>query len=91
MATDHSEVSKNPEKDEEFWFDDGNIVIIAGDTAFRLYQGVLSSVSPAFKNLFSDARPEDTDTMDGCPIVRLYDSPTELRHFFRLIAKPSFR
>ncbi|KAI1786572.1 hypothetical protein LXA43DRAFT_1033238 [Ganoderma leucocontextum] len=87
MPTHQSEL---PKKDEEIWFDDGNIVVVAGDTAFRLYKGGLSFVSPVFKDLFSVPQPEIAETMDGCPVVRFSDSPSELRHFFRLVAKPAF-
>ncbi len=90
MPTDRIELPQ-PAKDEEIWFDDGNIVVVAGDTAFKLYRGILSSVSPVFKDLFSMPQPETTETMDGCPVVLLSDSATELRHFFRLVAKPTFR
>ena len=85
------EVPPQPKKDEEFWFDDGNIIVVAGDTAFKLYKGVLSSVSPVFKDLFSMPQPDNPETMDDCLVVRLNDSATELRHFFRVATKPGFR
>ena len=31
--------------DEQYWFDDGNVVIVAQKIGFRIYQGHLSSVS----------------------------------------------
>ncbi|TBU41566.1 hypothetical protein BD309DRAFT_259022 [Dichomitus squalens] len=33
------------QKDEDFWFEDGNIVIIAQDIGFRLHKSILSSSS----------------------------------------------
>ena len=93
MPADHgdSEGLPQPKKDEEFWFDDGNIIVVAGDTAFKLYKGVLSSVSPVFKDLFSMPQPDNPETMDDCLVVRLNDSAKELRHFFRVATKPGFR
>ncbi|KAM5544059.1 hypothetical protein V8D89_002245 [Ganoderma adspersum] len=90
MPADQGEVLPQPKKDEEFWFDDGNIIVVAGDTAFKLYKGILSSVSPVFKDLFSMPQPNNPETMDGCLVVRLNDSATELGHFFRLVTKPGF-
>ncbi|TBU54713.1 hypothetical protein BD310DRAFT_961258 [Dichomitus squalens] len=78
------------QKDEDFWFEDGNIVIIAQDIGFRLHKSILSSVSPVFRDLFSVPQPEDAETMDGCQIVRVSDSASDLRHFFRLVIRPIF-
>ncbi|KAI1786576.1 hypothetical protein LXA43DRAFT_847572, partial [Ganoderma leucocontextum] len=74
--------------DTAVWYEDGNIVLIAGKTVFRLYKGVLASVSPVFKDMFSWARPDvvsENSTIDGCPVIRLADSPTDLRHFLIMI------
>ena len=78
-------------RDEEIWFEDGNIIVIAEDTAFRLYRGILSAASPVFKDLFSVPQPADAETMDGCPVVHLADSATDLRHFFRAVARRGFK
>ncbi|KAI1781969.1 hypothetical protein LXA43DRAFT_1105016 [Ganoderma leucocontextum] len=74
--------------DTAVWYEDGNIVLIAGKTVFRLYKGVLASVSPVFKDMFSWAKPNvvsENSTIDGCPVIRLADSPTDLRHFLIMI------
>ncbi|KAH9846277.1 hypothetical protein C2E23DRAFT_597733 [Lenzites betulinus] len=53
-STDHAEITR----DTEFWFDDGNIVLISaatstcGKVAFRVYKGMLARVSPVFQDLF---------------------------------------
>ena len=89
--TDHHQLESRQKRDEEIWFEDGNIIVIAEDTAFRLYKGILSAASPVFKDLFSVPQPEDAETMDGCPVVHLADSATDLRHFFRAVARPGFK
>ncbi|PIL28401.1 hypothetical protein GSI_09552 [Ganoderma sinense ZZ0214-1] len=79
------------EADTKVWYEDGNIVLIAGSTAFKLYKGLLASVSPVLKDMFSLARPDNdlgipgTETFDGCPTVRTTDSPRDLRCFLYTI------
>ncbi|KAH9916597.1 uncharacterized protein BXZ73DRAFT_53737 [Epithele typhae] len=70
-------------QDEEFWFEDGNIILIAGRTKFKMYQGILAKCSPVFKAMFTLPQPETDDS--ACPEVELYDLAEDLREFFRLI------
>ena len=81
----------NPKKDDELWYEDGTVVIIAGDVAFRLYKGVLARASPIFQDMFAIGQPGDAETMDCCPVVRLPDSPVDLRYFFSVLYKPNFK
>ena len=79
-------------RDDECWFDDGNIVIIASGTiAFRVYKGLLAGISPVFNGLFSIPQSTtDTETMDGCPVVHITDPPGTFRVFLRVVFKPDF-
>ena len=78
-----------PKRDHEIWYNDGNVVILAEDIAFRVYQGILSSVSPLFADLFSLPQPDGLEMIDGCPVVHMSDSPTDLRHFLSIVTKSS--
>lgn len=76
-------------RDEEFWYSDGNIVLIAGSVEFRVYKGVLASHSPVFKDVFSlpqpqAALPSTPPSDEPCPVVHLPDSPGDLRHVLRV-------
>lgn len=77
------------ERYEEFWLEDGNIVLVAQNVAFRVYQGLLTKQSAVFKDLFSSAETRADETYDGVPVVRLFDSPVELRHLFRVLLPTS--
>ncbi|KAM5544912.1 hypothetical protein V8D89_001810 [Ganoderma adspersum] len=76
-------------RDATVWYEDGNIVLVAGSTAFKLYKGVLASVSPVFKDMFALANPGDDSqtpsTIDGCPVIRVTDSPGDFRRFLYII------
>ena len=77
-------------RDEEFWFEDGNLILVAGDVEFRVYQGPLIAHSPVIKDTLSLPQPaEDSGRYaphgaSSCPIVPLADSPEYLRHFLRV-------
>ncbi|EIW56892.1 uncharacterized protein TRAVEDRAFT_49704 [Trametes versicolor FP-101664 SS1] len=80
-------------RDAEFWFDDGNIVLLARGVEFRIYKGILAEFSPVFHDMFSFPQPTPTVTTsksafaaatDPCPIVDLPDSPEDLRHILRV-------
>ena len=76
------------ERDGEFWFDDGTVILVASDVEFRFYKGLLASVSPVFKQLFADSRvvrtvPMDQEQTFSCPVVHVSDSPEDLRYVLR--------
>lgn len=66
-------------RDDELWQEDGNIILVAGGTAFKVYRGPLCDHSPVFKDMFSLPQPEPTLPSSPCPLVHLTDSPTDLR------------
>ncbi|KAI0702673.1 hypothetical protein C8Q76DRAFT_230122 [Earliella scabrosa] len=68
-------------RDDELWFEDGNLLLVASEIEFRVYQGPLLVHSPIFKDMLSLPQPEGGPT--PCPVVHLADSPEDLRHFLR--------
>ncbi|TEB24230.1 hypothetical protein FA13DRAFT_1818078 [Coprinellus micaceus] len=72
-------------RSEEVWFDDGNIVLQAGDKQFKVHRGVLAKHSPIFSDLFQIPHPHDEPTVDGCPIVELHDSPEDVEHVLKAL------
>ncbi|KAJ3558802.1 hypothetical protein NM688_g713 [Phlebia brevispora] len=84
-GTKRARVDTDPEpselnRHETLWFEDGNVIVQAGDTIFRVYRGLLCQYSDVFKDLFKLPQPADAETMDGLPLVQLSDSPVELAH-----------
>ncbi|GJE90440.1 hypothetical protein PsYK624_065730 [Phanerochaete sordida] len=63
-----------------FWFVDGNVVIIAGLTAFKVHRGQLERHSEVFRDLFSIPQPAEQEQWDGVPSVTLHDPPEEVLH-----------
>ncbi|KAI0365150.1 hypothetical protein BV20DRAFT_1004670 [Pilatotrama ljubarskyi] len=69
-----------------FWFDDGNVVIVAnGSMAFRIHRGVLSRHSSVFRDLFELPQPDGGLVMDGCPVVHISDPPLDLSRLLQAL------
>ena len=66
------------ERDEDLWLEDGSVVLVARNIAFKVYMGLLSAHSPVFSNMFASATHTD-ETYDGSPVVRVTDSPEDLK------------
>ncbi|KAG8941570.1 hypothetical protein FRC04_004151 [Tulasnella sp. 424] len=80
-------------KDSDHWYDDGNIVLLVQDTAFRLFQGILIKRSQVMKDMLGlpqppapieakESVPNQQPTFEGVPVVTLHD---KARHFTLLL------
>ena len=72
-------------RDPDFWLEDGNLIILAGRSAFRVYRGLLAKFSPVFADMFTTGSAGATETFDNCPVVRLADHPEDLRDFLQYL------
>ena len=88
------QTESSPQHDDELWFANGNLVLIARDVEFRIWKTPLIRHSPVFRDMLS--LPQDspsstssdetsaTVTSGAAPaVVHLSDSPEDLRHFLR--------
>lgn len=69
----------------ELWFREGTVVLQAGNTQFRVYRDVLSLHSKIFKGMFSVSQCslQDEALVEGCPLVRLCDSESDMEDMLR--------
>ena len=94
--SDDIDVDVDPDpvqRDPALWFEDGNVVVIAQNTAFRFHKGVLALHSQVFRDLFSVPQPpppqddsDDSDAaqrFDGCPVVHVTDTSYDFRTLLR--------
>ena len=86
MATAQDEVNAAT-RDSDYWFEDGNIILLSQGVAFRVYKGLLGEHSAVFGSMFhvGQAPQAVSDQAYGCPVIRLDDAPADLRGLFRLI------
>jgi hypothetical protein len=67
------------------WFEDGNVILEAEATQFRVYRGILAANSTVFKDMFEFAQPEVDGSVGGCPVVQLSDSVEDLQHVLEVL------
>ena len=64
------------------YFKDGNLVLVADDTSFRVHDRVLSQNSVLLRNMIvAGSQPSPTDCekfIEGCPVVRLDDTAEDV-------------
>ena len=69
-ASQHAKFSDNAQeeqtqerqRDTEFWFEDGSVLLVAGGFEFKVYRAVLSARSLVFKDMFSLPQPPAAPT-----------------------------
>ncbi|PIL26498.1 hypothetical protein GSI_12256 [Ganoderma sinense ZZ0214-1] len=88
-SSSSSFLSSNLRRHPEIWYDDGNLVLVAGQTAFRIYRGLIAGQSTIFSDLFSSSSSSPDETFEGCPVIHLSDSPQDLVHFLRVLLPQS--
>lgn len=74
-----------PLRHEQLWFDDGNIVLVAENVAFKVHRSLLRRHSQVFSDLFQLSQPSQEDEMDGVPVCTLHDSHHELADILDVI------
>ncbi|RDX46022.1 hypothetical protein OH76DRAFT_905044 [Lentinus brumalis] len=73
-------------RDEELWFEDGDLAIVAGDVEFRVYQEPLFVHSSILREMLSTGHTSTVPlhVREGfCAMLRLSDSSDDVRHFLR--------
>ena len=85
VREDSGPIEMGPVRHETMWFEDGNVVLIAENVALKLHRGVLARQSVVFQDMFAIPQPESTEVFDGCPVVHLYDSASDLAIFIEIL------
>ncbi|KAJ6497138.1 hypothetical protein C8R47DRAFT_1041832 [Mycena vitilis] len=83
-----AQLDLEPKRVIDLWFEDGNIVVQAEDYQFCLLKSFLTRKSSVFQDTFSIPQPEESERINGCPVVRIYDSAVDAVHFFSALFDP---
>ncbi|KZP14498.1 hypothetical protein FIBSPDRAFT_935715 [Athelia psychrophila] len=64
----------------DIWYDDGNVILEAEATQFKVYRGALAEASSVFKDMFSFPQPasETIRAVEGCSVVQLSDTAEDV-------------
>ncbi|TFK84824.1 hypothetical protein K466DRAFT_210506 [Polyporus arcularius HHB13444] len=82
-----ADIVKAATRDADYWFEDGNIILVSENVSFKVYRGLLAEHSSVFRSMLDvgQGTHNPAEVVDGCPVVPLYDSPNDLRGLFRII------
>ncbi|KAJ7185869.1 hypothetical protein C8R46DRAFT_937541 [Mycena filopes] len=58
----------------KIWMTYGDIILQAESTQFRVNRDVLARKSPVFRDMFDVPQPPNEPTVEGCPIVHVFDT-----------------
>jgi len=97
MVTHHQQMgsapvpTNEPNRVDDLWFDDGNLILKAESSLFRVYGRLLAARSSVFRDMLAFPPPaEGNETFEGCPIVTVYDVATDLTPFLKAIFDSSY-
>jgi hypothetical protein len=74
------------QQSETHWIEDGNLILEAESTRFRVYKGILVKHSYVFRDMLSIPQPADQELFEGLPVVRLHDSSKEVTYFLSALS-----
>ncbi|KIK04775.1 hypothetical protein K443DRAFT_675557 [Laccaria amethystina LaAM-08-1] len=74
----------------DLWYNDGNIVLQAESSLFRVSLGVLAARSPIFEDIQNLPRSQDQEMYDDCPLMVLPDKAEDLANFLRAVYNSGF-
>ncbi|KDR79556.1 hypothetical protein GALMADRAFT_93475 [Galerina marginata CBS 339.88] len=74
-----------PLRSPNYWFNDGNIVIQAQNTQFRVYKGILARHSKVFCDMFDLSQPDSEPLVEGCALVHVSDAPQDWENIFSIL------
>jgi hypothetical protein len=60
------------------WLYDGNIILQAEDTQFRVLESILTMNSAVFRDMLSMPQLEGQEKVEGCPVVVMHDTALDL-------------
>ena len=72
-------------RDDEFWEDDGMVVLVARNVGFRIHNSVLAHHSPVFADMLSiPAGSMEREKYDGVSLVHLHDDAEDVEELFKV-------
>ncbi|KAF7297663.1 BTB domain-containing protein [Mycena kentingensis (nom. inval.)] len=79
------DATRTPVKAEGLWWEDCGLVIQAENTVYRVSRDQLASHSPVFRDMLLLPPPQDAETFEGCPLVRVPDKADDVTTFFKAL------
>ena len=62
----------------DLWLPDGNVIVQAEGTQYKVHRSILAIHSSVFDDMFSIPQPSGGPLVEGCPIVHLSDTAGDI-------------
>lgn len=73
----------------DLWFDDGNVVLVAEETGFKVYKGILCREARVFEDMFSMPASDAQATYEGVlPLIKVQESVQDFTSFLSALFNP---
>ncbi|TFK88121.1 hypothetical protein K466DRAFT_598906 [Polyporus arcularius HHB13444] len=81
------QAKSSPTRDDDLWFDDGTLIVVAQNVEFRVYRNHLAERFEVFRDMLSFPQPTPSDSTDDlpCPAIHVTDSARDWRNVLRLL------
>jgi hypothetical protein len=73
---------------ETFYFQDGNVEVLCGNTLFRVHTSILTFHSPALRQMFAQTILDTAESPNGCPRILSSDTATDFSTLLKMIYLP---
>ena len=73
---------------ETFYFEEGNVEVVCGNTLFRVHTGIMLLHSPALRRMFSRTSLDAAESPNGCPRILFTDTATDFNTLLKTIYLP---
>ncbi|KAJ6519059.1 hypothetical protein C8R45DRAFT_1065863 [Mycena sanguinolenta] len=78
-------------RSDHLWISDGNVVLQAGNTQFRVHFGLLARHSSSiFRGMKGPSELPEQPSVEGCPVLELSDDPEDLEYLLQALYDPLF-
>ena len=90
LGDDIEHASEEPEAThhDTFYFEDGNVEIMCGDTIFRVHSPILSFSSPKLRDILSQPALLHAPAPGGCPRVTIANGAKDFATLLKMIYTP---
>jgi hypothetical protein len=73
---------------EAFYFEEGSVEVLCGNTLFRVHPTILSLHSPALRRMFTQTDLAAAESPNGCPRILSSDAATDFASLLEMIYLP---
>jgi hypothetical protein len=75
---------------DTFYFEDGNVEVVCGDTVFRVHSTVVSFSSPKLRDMLSPSTLLNAPMPEGCPRIIVKDTSEDFSVLLKMVYTPGW-